>query len=896
MGIRTSYKTLHTITRCILVAIMIAILIFELPVTAQTNSVYFPVGLGFTDVIPHQIVRLADDRVVIIAAKAQSVAQLEIYWTTVAGLPAQTSDFGGKLEVALPNAPISVDAVYDGSTTIHVLMNTLNGTIYDYPFDTSTNQVHPIISVATGSAAISGDYLGTSGISGAVDLSGTLHIAYWQNGNHIIHRAYTYSTAANTLTPLGAAFQVDTNGRANHPSLAVSPFDNSLTVGWVSEVGTPTRILVRVRASSGTWGSEEIVSNQPVWKSTNFGINIDQGPVIVIGTDGTKHLTYIKDFDPTQYGRVHYAVRHVGDTAWTDNELNTYSHDPAPAIDSAGQLYIIGHGPESTNQNDDMYYMKQNPDGSWAPITLFALHQGNNYLDSSPSVKWSAIGWNRPEAVEFLFFAANNGLYTNTTIYYARLPITAPTPTPTPSLTPTDTLTPTLTNTPTDTPTSTESPTPSNTPLPSDTPTPSLTPSNTTTPVDTATSPPTNTPPSTPTNTSTATSTPTATATATATLTPIATNTPIATVGPQTITVQISTGNDDVNEDIINNATVFTASGSTVWIGTGTSTTVSYTGLRFNSIVIPRGSTITTARLEFYSTSAQWQQVTLQVAAELSANSAAFSSTSRPSQRPLTIARVSHSSNVNWAINTWYQFDPMLAVVQEVINQSSWQSGNSMSLILHGTGSAFGRKNVRSYEGGATTAARLVISFSAPAVTAIPSPLPSPTLTPSFTPTATPTSTPTTTPTATNTATNTATSTSTSTPMPTNTATYTPTPTDTPTNTATPTDTATYTPIPSNTPTNTATFTLTPSNTPTNTATFTLTPSNTPTSTDTPTPTPTNSATPSNTPTLTLTPSTTPTNTATFTLTPSNTPTATYTPTDTPTPTPTNSATPSNTP
>src|SRR5690242_20208307 len=139
MNIKVSYKVLHNFLRCIVAIIMVAVLLSKLPVTAQSDSVYFPVGLGFTDVIPHQIVRLADDRVVIIAGKAQDVAQLEIYWTT-GGLPTQTSDFSGKLEVPLPSAPFSVDAVYDGSTIIHILMNAKNGTIYDYPFDTSTNQ------------------------------------------------------------------------------------------------------------------------------------------------------------------------------------------------------------------------------------------------------------------------------------------------------------------------------------------------------------------------------------------------------------------------------------------------------------------------------------------------------------------------------------------------------------------------------------------------------------------------------------------------------------------------------------------------------------------------------------------------------------------------------------
>jgi len=209
---------------------------------------------------------------------------------------------------------------------------------------------------------------------------------------------------------------------------------------------------------------------------------------------------------------------------------------------------------------------------------------------------------------------------------------------------------------------------------------------------------------------------------------------------PQTITVQVNAGGDDVNED----GSTFTDSSSVVWIGNGVSTTLSYTGLRFNNVTIPRGSTINSARLEFNVSVTQWQNVTLQIAAELNGNSAAFNSTNRPSQRPPTVARVNHTSNTQWVADTWYQFDSMIAVVQEVVNQGSWRSGNSMSIILHGTGNSYGRKYVRSNEGGAATSTRLVISFTEPvAPTASPTPTATPTITATLQPTPIPTETPT---------------------------------------------------------------------------------------------------------------------------------------------------------
>jgi len=265
-----------------------------------------------------------------------------------------------------------------------------------------------------------------------VDLSGQLHVTYWNSSNHIIHQAYTYTYASNTLTAVGSATQVDSNGQANHPALAVSPNDNSVTVAWVSEANNPTgNILARTRSAAGTWGAVESVSISDAWTSASAGINIDQGPSLLIDSNGAKYLSYIEDYDSSgSYGRIHFASN-TG--TWQDaavsifgNDPNlvingsTYSHDPAVAINANGQLYIIGHGPTLTNVNKNMYTMQRNGDGTWAVPSLFANGSNANDFDASPSVKWSAIGNNRPNTYEFVFFKAPNGQYNNAQLYYGR--------------------------------------------------------------------------------------------------------------------------------------------------------------------------------------------------------------------------------------------------------------------------------------------------------------------------------------------------------------------------------------------------------------------------------------------------------------------------------------------
>jgi hypothetical protein len=55
----------------------------------------------------------------------------------------------------------------------------------------------------------------------------------------------------------------------------------------------------------------------------------------------------------------------------------------------------------------------------------------------------------------------------------------------------------------------------------------------------------------------------------------------------------------------------------------------------------------------------------------------------------------------------------MASVVQPVISRAGWRSGNSLTIILKGTGTGiWARKFIGSFEGGASFAARLVITYS----------------------------------------------------------------------------------------------------------------------------------------------------------------------------------------
>jgi hypothetical protein len=636
------------------------------------NFTSFPVGPGGSDNIPHQLIRTRDDRVYIFGYQGQRSANLKAYWTTTPGLPSASSSWS-TTQVQEGELALSINPIYDGDNTVHVLVNTDAGNLKDYVFNISTNTFKAPYLIASGNPTVAGDYVGTSGLSGLIDASKNLQIAYWATNDHIVYRALGYDPNTNNFTPFNGPTQLDIEGNSNHPSLAISPVDQSITVAWVSQSGN-AKILVRTRtASDSNWGTIDTPGAATPWTSTSAGINIDQGPSLVIDNAGTKHLTYIENFDNTgDYGHTHY-VSNRG-TGWVDTALPSYTHDPAIALNSLGDVFIIGHGHANNadcKSNLDLCVSKRNSDGTWPSPTLFLAHPANGNFDSSPSVKWSVVANNRPETIEFVI-PLIIGDYSNSTLYYGSInSVVGSMPTPTTQPTPTPTAPPP--STPTAAPTAA--------------PTPTISPSDALTP--------------TPTSTPTSTSLPTVVPNTPTTVSP---NTPGQT---QTLTIQINSGTDDVNQD----GTSFSTGANSLWLGTGESGEASYTGLRFNDLQIPSGANIVSARLQVYSVQNGWISVDLNLAAEASSNSPAFSNDNLPSQRSLTRTQLSHSSNDEWESNTWYEFDEIAPVVQEIINRGDWQSGNSLSIIMKGTSKAWSRKFIQDYGVSPTQAVKLVIIF-----------------------------------------------------------------------------------------------------------------------------------------------------------------------------------------
>jgi hypothetical protein len=298
-----------------------------------------------------------------------------------------------------------------------------------------------------------------------------------------------------------------------------------------------------------------------------------------------------------------------------------------------------------------------------------------------------------------------------------------------------------------------------------------------------------------PTATNTNTSAPTNTVTPGPSPTP--TNTPTGSGGTTITEIRVAASSDDAEESATGSVSLTSTDLELVYDGSNQTV-----GMRFNGVAIPQGAQILNAYVQFKVDEVNSEATSITIRGQATDNAPTFVASSQNiSSRQRTTASVAWSP-VAWTtvneVGPNEQTPSLAAIIQEIVNRTGWAGGNSLAIIITGTG----HRTARAYDGEAAGAPLLHIEYGTSTATATNTP--------------TRTATTTTTPLVTNTPTGTLTPTSTSTSTPT----HTPTPTSTPT--------TTNMPLVTNTPTATPTFTSTPTSTHTATPTFTPGPTSTP--------------------------------------------------------------------
>ena len=176
------------------------------------------------------------------------------------------------------------------------------------------------------------------------------------------------------------------------------------------------------------------------------------------------------------------------------------------------------------------------------------------------------------------------------------------------------------------------------------------------------------------------------------------------------INKQISLGTDDCYE--LDDTYISTIETS-VYVGYDGN--VYDTGLRWQSLNIPQGAIINSAKLSLYLT-ADVGTLSANIRGIDEDNTATWGSASRPSQRTKTTATITanEANWNNWAVNSWIDID-ISSVVKEIIDRGGWSANNALAIVIENTsGVATNAIVARAYEyAGNLHGAKLEITYNA---------------------------------------------------------------------------------------------------------------------------------------------------------------------------------------
>jgi hypothetical protein len=164
-----------------------------------------------------------------------------------------------------------------------------------------------------------------------------------------------------------------------------------------------------------------------------------------------------------------------------------------------------------------------------------------------------------------------------------------------------------------------------------------------------------------------------------------------------TITIQnlkVDNGEEFISTGVVNLGSSDLELGSE----TGTEATNQIVGVRFLNVTIPNGATINSASIQFTALGpSAGTSPTLDIYGDKSANAAAFTTTNYDlSDRAGTTATVSWSSIPTWTGGVEYSTPGLKTIIQEIVNQGGWASGNALAIMLEAESTPIGTRRANS--------------------------------------------------------------------------------------------------------------------------------------------------------------------------------------------------------
>ncbi|MCK5363016.1 MAG: hypothetical protein KAR22_08615, partial [Gammaproteobacteria bacterium] len=136
-------------------------------------------------------------------------------------------------------------------------------------------------------------------------------------------------------------------------------------------------------------------------------------------------------------------------------------------------------------------------------------------------------------------------------------------------------------------------------------------------------------------------------------------------------------------------------------------------GVRFDSVSIPNSAMILDARIIFTARNSDSSSTALTFFGHLNPDAATFSTSCNGCYD--VSSRTKTSTSVTWNPTTWstnseYSSDDLSGIVQEIVSEAGWTSGNAMAFIQ--TNGGAGQRRAYTYNGSSGRAAKLEVTYA----------------------------------------------------------------------------------------------------------------------------------------------------------------------------------------
>jgi len=172
------------------------------------------------------------------------------------------------------------------------------------------------------------------------------------------------------------------------------------------------------------------------------------------------------------------------------------------------------------------------------------------------------------------------------------------------------------------------------------------------------------------------------------------------------VEVRVSASADDAEEQ--SSGTVSLTSSDLELVYDGNTQTV---GMRFTGVNIPRGATIANAYVQFQVDETNSEPTALTIKGQAIDTAPTFTTATKN-----VTARTRTAAAVAWSPPAWttvgaagsdQQTPSITSVVQEIVSRPGWSSGNSLVVIINGTG----HRTAKSYDGSKAGAPLLHVEY-----------------------------------------------------------------------------------------------------------------------------------------------------------------------------------------